>query len=203
MFPRQLEANGRQWSHPGEDSRTRSPTTSVSQRISTISSMSLWPIPTALTLNDTYITTTTTSPCSLFTALRSPWAILSQQPLRHWGPIPQQFPCLYDLYLQLLCYNDTYGWPISTALTLPDSTVSPTNTQALCYYNYYVSIIHIYSPYITRSYIVAITHTPLRPYITAITMSRWPISPAPTSQCYKLSQHLLLSPSITATTMST
>ena len=39
MFPRQLEANGRQWSHPGEDTRTRSPTTSVSQRISTTSPM--------------------------------------------------------------------------------------------------------------------------------------------------------------------
>ena len=37
MFPRQLKANGRQWSHPGEDTRTRSPTTSVSQRISTTS----------------------------------------------------------------------------------------------------------------------------------------------------------------------
>ena len=31
MFPRQLKANGRQWSHHGEDTRTRSPTTSVSQ----------------------------------------------------------------------------------------------------------------------------------------------------------------------------
>ena len=119
------------------------------------------------------------------------------------SPIPQQFPCLYDLYLQLLCYNNTYGWPISTALTLPDSTVSPTNTQALCYYNYYVSIIHIYSSYITRSYTVAITHTPLRPYITAITMSRYPIFTTLMLQWHILSQPLLLRPYNTATTMST
>ena len=35
MFPRQLEANGRQWSHPGEDSRTRWLTNTGSQRNST------------------------------------------------------------------------------------------------------------------------------------------------------------------------
>ena len=31
MFPRQMEANGRQCSHPGEDSRVRCPTTTASQ----------------------------------------------------------------------------------------------------------------------------------------------------------------------------
>ena len=36
-LPRQLKANGRQWSHPGEDSRTQSPTTSVPQRKSATS----------------------------------------------------------------------------------------------------------------------------------------------------------------------
>ena len=47
MFPRQLEANGRQWSHPGADSRARWPTTTVPQRISatiytTYRSLLLW-----------------------------------------------------------------------------------------------------------------------------------------------------------------
>ena len=50
-------------------------------------------------------------------------------------------------------------------------TVSITITQALCYSNYYASMIYIYSSYVTMNYIVATTIMPLRPYIAAITMS--------------------------------
>ena len=51
------------------------------------------------------------------------------------------------------------------------------------------------------SHTVATTITTLRPYITAITMSLWPIFTAPTLQYYILSQQLLLRPYATATTM--
>ena len=50
-------------------------------------------------------------------------------------------------------------------------TVPTTTTQALYYSNYYISMIYIYSSYVTMSYTVATTITPLRPYITATTVS--------------------------------
>ena len=50
-------------------------------------------------------------------------------------------------------------------------TVSTTITQALCYSNYYISMLSIYRSYVTMSYTVATTITSLRPYITAITVS--------------------------------
>ena len=94
-----------------------------------------------------YITATNISTWSTFSALTSLWAILSQQLLRHWGPISQQSPCLYDLYLQLLRYNDTYGWPISTALTLQwfycltNQYSGPMLLQLLCLHDPYLQLL--------------------------------------------------------------
>jgi hypothetical protein len=104
MFPRQLEANGRQWSHPGEDSRTRWLTTTGSQRTSATTCTNLYdlycynPITSA---NNT----SSTSPCSLLlqhllclycysryyapmistetATITSLWSILLQHLLRH------------------------------------------------------------------------------------------------------------------------
>ena len=102
----------------------------------------------------------------------------------------QQLLYLHALYLPLLCHYELYcrnNYYDTEALYHSDShvsmtyiyssyvtmipTVSTTITQALCSSNYYVTMIHIYSSYVTMSYTVATTNTPLRPYITAITMS--------------------------------
>ena len=50
-------------------------------------------------------------------------------------------------------------------------TVSTIITQALCYSNYYISMLSIYRSYVTMNYTVATTITSLRPYSTAIPMS--------------------------------
>ena len=110
------------------------------------------------------------------TALMSLWAILSQQLLRHWGPISQQFPCLYDPYLQLLRYNDTYclnnyySGPMLQpllclhALYIYSSYVTRSRnnyyaTKALYHSNYYVSMTYIYSSYVTILHTVSTTIT--------------------------------------------
>ena len=85
MFPRQLKANGRQWSHHGEDTRTRSPTTSVSQ-------VYLNNKPNITTLPTVSPTTPSLCPILLQQLTPSSWSIMSQHLLRP-----------YDLY-----YNSTH-----------------------------------------------------------------------------------------------
>ena len=102
MFPRQLEANGRQWSHPGEDSRTRWLTNTGSQRTTATTYTSLYdlyyynPITSA---NNT----SSTSPCSLLLQhLLCPIATAAITLL--WSRLKQQLLRLYDLY----CYSTYY-----------------------------------------------------------------------------------------------
>jgi hypothetical protein len=83
MFPRQLKANGRQWSHPGEDTRTQSPTTSVSQVYLNNQPMSLG---STYSSNVTIISTASPTTTSLYTILL------------------QQLSHLYNLY----CYSKYY-----------------------------------------------------------------------------------------------
>ena len=102
----------------------------------------------------------------------------------------QQLLCLHDLYLQLLrhyelyCRNHYYvtkaqyhsNYHVSmthiyNSYVTMLQTVSTTTTQALYYSNYYVYMTYIYSSYVTMIYTVATTIMPLRPNITAITMS--------------------------------
>ena len=72
------------------------------------------------------------------------WAILSQQLLRHWGPLSQQSPCLYDLYFQLLRYNATY--------CLNNYHSDPILQQLLCLHDLYLQLLRHYDLYCRNHY---------------------------------------------------
>ena len=76
-------------------------------------------------------------------SLTSQRYILSQQLLLR--PILQQLLCLHDLYLQLLRHSELY------------CRNAYHNTKALYYSNYYVSMTHIYSSYVTTIRTVSTT----------------------------------------------
>ena len=127
MFPRQLEANGRQWSHPGEDSRTRRLTNTGSQRNSAhVQSILLqhqlcqYDLQRYSVYNITMISIfqhlSRHSDLSLQHILRTKTSIVTASSPSLWSPLLQHLPRHYDPYN----YNTYYVamTSIATASTM-------------------------------------------------------------------------------------
>ena len=160
MFPRQLEANGRQWSHPGEDSRTRWLTNTGSQRNSAHVQL--------------YMTSTTTAfLTSLWSPLLQPIqrydlycysiynvTLISRYSINYVtiSTVTASNTPLWSLLLHLLHHYDLYGSSIYNINMISIATTSLTSLWLYCYSIYHATMHSIATAVITSLWSLWLQH---------------------------------------------
>ena len=148
MFPRQLEANGRQWSHSGEDSRTRWLTNTGSQRNSAHVQI--------------YIVTA---------SIPSLWSLLLQPTQRHYdlycysnyyANLISRHSIITSLYFllfqHLLRHNDFHCYSIHHVTMNPLIQQLPRHYALCCYHIYHGTMIPIVTALITSLWPLPLQH---------------------------------------------